>query len=84
METRTLNASQKTKKTPIGEIPVDWEAVRTNESCIINPPKREISNLSKEMKVSFILMENIREEAQGISSKYEKIFKRSKKRVCIL
>lgn len=32
---KTLNAGKKTKKTPAGEIPVEWEAVKLGDVCIL-------------------------------------------------
>jgi type I restriction enzyme S subunit len=43
----------------IGEIPEKWKILRIKTACLVNPSKREISNLSKETVVSFLPMENI-------------------------
>ncbi len=42
MKTRTLNASRKTKRTPIGEIPVEWE-VRALGQCLREPLRNGFS-----------------------------------------
>ncbi len=58
---------KKFKKTPIGEIPEEWEIAPISGLCIINPSKTEIGHSENATKVSFIRMENIREDASGIS-----------------
>lgn len=63
----TLRMEQKSKKTPAGNIPVDWDVARISDVCEINPGKTEAANLDREMVVSFIRMENLAENGGGIT-----------------
>lgn len=63
---------KKFKETEIGKIPEEWEVKFTNDVCLINPPKKEISKLSRDITVSFIPMENIAAEGGGIISREER------------
>jgi type I restriction enzyme S subunit len=63
----TLDMGKKFKKTPAGEIPVEWEVATISSLCDINPSKTEIGRLENTTQVSFIRMENIIEDAGGIS-----------------
>ncbi len=45
----------------LGEIPEDWEVKRLKYFTKVNPPKSELSGISKNTEVSFLPMENISE-----------------------
>jgi len=62
MTALTLNASRKTKKTAIGEIPVDWEFRRLEELVQLNP--RREKQLSDNKVVSFVPMASVTEDGK--------------------
>lgn len=74
----TLRMEKKFKKTPAGEIPVEWEIEKLSDACIVNPSKSEMPDLLDDAKVSFIPMENVRVEAGGIIALNEREFKEVK------
>lgn len=48
----------------IGEIPEHWKIAKIKFACEINPPKNEVSNLPKDLEVSFLPMEKIGEDGK--------------------
>ena len=64
----TLRMGQKFKKTLAGDIPVDWDIRKVCDVCEISPSKIEVAQVSPDTIVSFIRMENVHENAGGISA----------------
>jgi len=71
MAIKSLGASQKMKKTIIGDIPIEWDLKRIEEIAAINPRRDQIED---NLLVSFVTMSDVSEQGK-ISNKVEKWFK---------
>ncbi|MBP9127607.1 MAG: restriction endonuclease subunit S, partial [Elusimicrobia bacterium] len=75
----SLRMDNKFKKTPIGEIPMEWDIAHIVDVCEINPSKQEAGHLSGDDSVSFLPMEHVSENGKGIVLMQERPIKEVKK-----
>jgi len=70
---------KKFKKSEVGPIPSAWDLQPIDEICVVNPSQSEISGIKDATRVTFMPMESVSENAEGIRQYLEKEYGAIKK-----
>ena len=57
----------------LGDVPQDWEVMRTRYACHLNPTKSEISGSPSDTLVSFLPMEKVGTEGETVLDEHRAI-----------